>query len=548
VPASLFARDLKVTIGRTVVLDGVSVTLSPGTRAGLVGPNGVGKSTLLRALAGRVRPERGTVELQPRRATVGLLDQEPERRTGETVRAALRRRTGVAQADAELEAATAALADGAAGAADSYDAALHRWLALGSADFDARAGELRATLRLGDDLLEQEMTTLSGGQAAKVSLAGLLLSRFDVLLLDEPTNDLDLDGLARLEEFVLGHEGPMAIVSHDRVFLERTVTEVVELDEHTRAATTFAGGWLAYLAERETARRHAEEAYGSYVTKRAELSARARREREWAVKGITRIRRKPKDNDRALRGVMIESTEQLAARASRTERALERLDVIDKPWEPWQLRFEIAAAGRSGDLVALLDDAIVDLGAFRLGPVDLEVAWAERVAIVGPNGSGKTTLLRALLGQVPLSSGLQRLGSSVVIGGVEQARRQLTDAPTLLDAVQRETGSTVAAARSLLAKFGLGPTEVGRPTRSLSPGERTRATLALLQARGVNCLVLDEPTNHLDLPAIEQLEAAVAAFGGTVLLVSHDRRFLDAVRPERIVELRDGRVIADRAT
>jgi ATPase subunit of ABC transporter with duplicated ATPase domains len=548
VPASLFARDLKVTIGRTVVLDGVSVTLSPGTRAGLVGPNGVGKSTLLRALAGRVRPERGTVELQPRRATVGLLDQEPERRTGETVRAALRRRTGVAQADAELEAATAALADGAAGAADSYDAALHRWLALGSADFDARAGELRATLRLGDDLLEQEMTTLSGGQAAKVSLAGLLLSRFDVLLLDEPTNDLDLDGLARLEEFVLGHEGPMAIVSHDRVFLERTVTEVVELDEHTRAATTFAGGWLAYLAERETARRHAEEAYGSYVTKRAELSARARREREWAVKGITRIRRKPKDNDRALRGVMIESTEQLAARASRTERALERLDVIDKPWEPWQLRFEIAAAGRSGDLVALLDDAIVDLGAFRLGPVDLEVAWAERVAIVGPNGSGKTTLLRALLGQVPLSSGLQRLGSSVVIGGVEQARHQLTDAPTLLDAVQRETGSTVAAARSLLAKFGLGPTEVGRPTRSLSPGERTRATLALLQARGVNCLVLDEPTNHLDLPAIEQLEAAVAAFGGTVLLVSHDRRFLDAVRPERIVELRDGRVIADRAT
>jgi ATPase subunit of ABC transporter with duplicated ATPase domains len=548
VPASLFARDLKVTIGRTVVLDGVSVTLSPGTRAGLVGPNGVGKSTLLRALAGRLRPERGTVEPQPRRATVGLLDQEPERRTGETVRAALRRRTGVAQADAELEAATAALAAGAAGAADRYDAALHRWLALGSADFDARAGELRATLRLGDDLLEQEMTTLSGGQAAKVSLAGLLLSRFDVLLLDEPTNDLDLDGLARLEEFVLGHDGPMAIVSHDRVFLERTVTDVVELDEHTRGATTFAGGWLAYLAERETARRHAEEAYGSYTAKRAELTARARREREWAVKGLTRIRRQPKDNDRALRGVMIESTEQLAARASRTERALERLDVVDKPWEPWQLRFEIAAAGRSGDLVALLDGAIVNLGAFRLGPVDLEVAWAERVAIVGPNGSGKTTLLRALLGQVPLSSGLQRLGSSVVIGGVEQARRQLTDAPTLLDAVLRETGSTVAEARSLLAKFGLSTTEVGRATRSLSPGERTRATLALLQARGVNCLVLDEPTNHLDLPAIEQLEAAVAAFGGTVLLVSHDRRFLDAVRPERIVELRDGRVIADRAT
>jgi ATPase subunit of ABC transporter with duplicated ATPase domains len=244
---------------------------------------------------------------------------------------------------------------------------------------------------------------------------------------------------------------------------------------------------------------------------------------------------------------MIESTEQLAARASRTQRALERLDVVDKPWEPWQLRFEIAAAGRSGDLVASLEEAVVERNSFRLGPLDLEVAWAERVAIVGPNGSGKTTLLRALLGELQLTSGRQRLGSSVVLGGVEQARRQLTDAPTLLDAVLRATGSTLAEARSVLAKFGLGAGEVGRATASLSPGERTRATLALLQGRGVNCLVLDEPTNHLDLPAIEQLELAVAAFGGTVLLVSHDRRFVEAVRPERIVELREGSLVSDRS-
>jgi ATPase subunit of ABC transporter with duplicated ATPase domains len=542
----LVARDLKVTIGRAIVLDGVDVTLTPGSRVGLVGPNGVGKSTLLRALAGRIRPDRGSVECQPRSATVGLLDQEPERSSTESVGAFLRRRTGVAGAEQELQAATAAIAGAVAQAADRYDTALHRWMALGAADFDARAGVLRDELHLGDALLGQSMATLSGGQAAKVSLAALLLSQYDILLLDEPTNDLDLPGLERLEAYVLDTAGPMAVVSHDRAFLERVVTDVVELDEHTRASTSFAGGWLAYQAERATARRHAEEAYDTYVDQRDDLLARARREQEWATKGVARARRRPPDNDRALRGKVIESTEQLAARASRTQRALERLDVVEKPWQPWQLRFEIASAGRSGDLVAALEDAVIERGSFRLGPISLEVAWAERLAVVGPNGSGKTTLLQALLGELPLSSGRQRLGSSVVLGGVEQARRQLTDAPTLLDAVLRATGSTLAEARSVLAKFGLGAGEVGRPTASLSPGERTRATLALLQARGVNCLVLDEPTNHLDLPAIEQLELAVDAFGGTVLLVSHDRRFLETVRPERIVELRDGRLVADR--
>jgi ATPase subunit of ABC transporter with duplicated ATPase domains len=541
------ARDLKVTVGRAVILDGVDITLTPGARVGLVGPNGVGKSTLLRTLAGRIRPDRGSVERQPRSATVGLLDQEPERSSTECVAAFLRRRTGVAGAEHELQAATAAIAGAAAQAADRYDTALHQWMALGAADFDARAGVLRGELELDDALLGQSMATLSGGQAAKVSLAALLLSKYDILLLDEPTNDLDLPGLERLEAYVLDHAGPMAIVSHDRAFLERVVTNVVELDEHTRASSSFAGGWLAYQAERATARRHAEEAYATYADQRDDLLARARRERDWATKGVTRARRQPRDNDRALRGKVIESTEQLAARASRTQRALERLDVVDKPWEPWQLRFEIAAAGRSGDLVASLEEAVVERGAFRLGPLDLEVAWAERVAIVGPNGSGKTTLLRALLGELPLTSGRQLLGSSVVLGGVEQARRQLTDAPTLLDAVLRATGSTLAEARSVLAKFGLGAGEVGRATASLSPGERTRATLALLQARGVNCLVLDEPTNHLDLPAIEQLELAVAAFGGTVLLVSHDRRFVDTVRPERIVGLREGSLVSDRS-
>jgi ATPase subunit of ABC transporter with duplicated ATPase domains len=197
--------------------------------------------------------------------------------------------------------------------------------------------------------------------------------------------------------------------------------------------------------------------------------------------------------------------------------------------------------------VASLDGAVVDRGDFTLGPVDLAVGWAERIGIVGANGSGKSTLLDALLGRIELAAGEQRLGPGVVVGEVEQARHRLDGGRTLLDAVLSATGMTLSEARSLLAKFGLGAGDVERAGRTLSAGERTRAILALLMAQGVNCLVLDEPTNHLDLDAIEQLEQAVAGYDGTLLLVSHDRRLLEAVALGRIVRLEQGQVVADSA-
>jgi ATPase subunit of ABC transporter with duplicated ATPase domains len=546
VPASLIARDVTVTIGRTNVLDGVDLVVAPGHRYGLIGPNGAGKSTLLRVLAGVIRPDPGSVERQPRTATVGLLDQEAERRPDESVRGYLARRTGIAAATAELEAATAALAAGEVvpAVADRYDAALTTWLTLGGADHDARVEETLATLGLSTHLLQELMTTLSGGEAAKASLAGLLLAGQDVLLLDEPTNDVDLVGLERLEAWVVEQDRGMVIVSHDRAFLERTVTDVIELDDHTRTVTTFGGGWLAYLDEQATARRHAEEAYAVYSGKRDDLQARAQRERLWSTAGVRKAKRSPVDKDKHVRFGKMEASENLASKARQTEQALARLEVVDKPWEPWELRFRIAATRRSGDLVASLVDAVVQRGSFRLGPIDLQIGWAERVGIVGANGSGKTTLLDALLGRVELDRGHQQLGPSVVIGEVEQARRRLDGPTSLLDAVLGATGLVVSEARSLLAKFGLGPAAVVRSTRSLSPGERTRATLALLMAEGVNCLVLDEPTNHLDLPAIEQLEEAVAHFDGTLLLVSHDRRLLESVSLSRVLRMEAGQVVS----
>ena len=547
-PASLHARQLRLTLGRTPILDQTELQLAPGWRVGLIGPNGVGKSTLLRVLA-RLQPvDDGTVTAMPSDATVGYLPQEPERSAYETVAQFLGRRTGVTDATVELDAATAALASLEPGSDDRYAHALDRWLALGGADLDARIGPVWAELGLPERVLDQVMSTLSGGEAARVGLAALLLARFDVFLLDEPTNDLDLDGLDRLERWVVQQSAPIAIVSHDREFLRRTVTHVAELDEFTHRITVFAGGWDAYVRERETAARHARERYEEYADKKQSLLSRAQREREWASQGLSRAKKKPDDNDKNIKAFKINQTEQLAGKAARTEKAIERLEEVDEPREAWQLRLTFGETARSGDVVVRLTGATVDVGDFRLGPVDLTIGAGERVAIVGHNGSGKSTLLDAILGRRELSSGDRWFGPGVVVGELEQRRLQLQGDGALLDEFMATTGMSIPDARTLLAKFGIGASEVLRPTASLSPGERTRTVLALLMATGTNCLVLDEPTNHLDLPAIEQLEVALESFRGTVLLVTHDRQLLDHVRLTRRIRLDAGRIVSDGPT
>jgi ATPase subunit of ABC transporter with duplicated ATPase domains len=540
VSATLIARSLAAGHGERALFSGLDLVVAPGDVVGLVGANGAGKSTLLAILAGLQHPEHGSVELSPRSANVGHLPQEPERRAGESVRAFLARRTGVGPAQIAMEQAATDLAAGAD--ASRYGDALDRWLALGGADLDERADAAANELGL-EVSLDAPMTALSGGQAARVSLASLLLSRYDVFLLDEPTNDLDLDGLERLERFVARVRAGLVLVSHDREFLARTVTRVVELDLAQRQINIYGGGYDAYLAEREVKRRHAREAYEGYADTRSALEERARTQRSWMEKGVRNARRKATDNDKIGRKLRAESSEQQAAKAKQTERRLERLEVVEAPRREWELRMEIAAAPRAGSDVARLDGAVVRRGAFTLGPVSLLVEWADRIAITGTNGSGKSTLLGALLGRIPLDAGSSRLGPGVVVGEIDQARARFLGERSVLDAFLLETPELLPAdVRTLLAKFGLTADHVVRPAATLSPGERTRAGLALLQARGVNLLILDEPTNHLDLPAIEQLEGALASYEGTLLLVTHDRRMLEAVQTNRHLHVVDGRV------
>ncbi len=542
---SVALRSVGFAHGPDVVLADVTVTVGAGTRLAVVGPNGVGKSTLLALMAGEVAPEAGAVTLAPPGATVALLPQERDQRPGEVLRDYLARRTGVAAAEGAMTVAADALADGRVGADNRYAAALERWLALGGPDLAARAPVVLGDLGLDAGLLDRGTASLSGGQLARCGLAAVLLTQVDVLLLDEPTNDLDVEGLVLLESFLARRAGGLVVVSHDRAFLEQVATDVLEIDEFTRRGTVYGGGFAAYLAERDRDRAAAKAAFEAYDDQRGSLLERARREREWARQGqarATSARARAAEPDKNVRAHRRAGAEGRGAAAARVQRQLARLVEVADPRDPWQLRLVLDPATRGPDDVAGLAAAVVRRGDFTLGPVDVAVHRGDRLAVTGSNGSGKSTLLAALLGRLPLTSGRSWLGTSVVVGEVDQVRRTFAPGEPLVTAFRTATGQDEAEARTLLAKFGLGADDVPRPVGTLSPGERTRADLALLMARRANLLVLDEPTNHLDLAAIEQLEEALGTYDGTLLLVSHDRRLLDGVHTDRHLEVDAGGV------
>ena len=549
--ATLVAKNLSGGFAHRTLFEGVDLTVAPGDVIGVVGANGAGKSTLLRILAGEIDPLDGTVSVAPADAFVGWLPQEHQRVPGETVSAYIARRTGCAAATVAMEEAAEALADpGRQSAepdpADVYSAALDHWLTTGAADLDERIPAVLADLGLDSTALRPDstpMTALSGGQAARVGLAALMLSRFDVVLLDEPTNDLDLDGLTRLEDFVRDLRGGVVLVSHDREFLARSVTRVLELDLAQNTNTLFGGGYDSYLEEREVNRRHRREEYEEFAEKKADLVARARTAREWSSHGVRNAIRKAPDNDKIRRRAAMESSEKQAQKVRQMESRIARLDEVAEPRKEWTLQFTIGTAPRSSSVVATLDNAVVRQGDFILGPVSLQVDAGERIGITGPNGAGKSTLLRLLLGRRQPDEGRASLGANIAIGEVDQARADFSGTDRLVDRFEARVPSwSTADVRTLLAKFGLRADHVERPVDDLSPGERTRAGLALLQACGTNVLVLDEPTNHLDLPAIEQLEQALETYDGALLLVTHDRRMLQNVRLDRRWVVDGGRV------
>ena len=506
--------------GGQVVLADVTWGIPDGARIGLTGPNGAGKSTLLRIIAGQVEPDAGAVAL-PRGATVGYLPQHILGTCGVTVRAhALWAFAELHALEARRTALEQALATVDPGS-DEYPRVMERYMAVceewdhhGRYDTESEAEAVLRGLGFRADDLDRDCAELSGGWQMRAALAQLLLRRPDILLLDEPTNYLDLEARTWLEEFLTAYPGTVIMVAHDRYFLDVTVDRIAEV-LHGRV-TDYPMAYSRYLEERE---RRLELARQAYETQKAEI------ERIEAF--VHRFRYQ------ASKAALVQS------RVKQLEK-MERLRPPDG--HDRVLKIRLPEAPRSGRAVLELAAARKRYGDVRVyDGADVLIERGQRVALVGPNGAGKTTLLKLLGGVVPLDAGTRRVGHNVRLGYFAQDHAEMLDAGhTVLEEVMGAASVEAAPhVRGLLGAFLFSGDAVDKRVSVLSGGERSRLALAKLLLEPANCLLLDEPTNHLDLTAKEVLLEALLAYGGTLVIVAHDRYLLDRL-PTQVIEVGDG--------
>jgi ATP-binding cassette subfamily F protein 3 len=525
----LTANQIHKTFGDNVMLDGVTFNLNPGDRIGLVGPNGCGKTTLLRILAGADAPDSGTVQ-KPNGLRIGYLPQGLILPEGETVGAFLIRAQGDLPrltADVERLAAGLAEAPGDRKLHTAYYEALAR-LAASPQNGESQVVGILAILGLDHISPDMEISRLSGGQKTRLALAGVLLAKPQLLLLDEPTNHLDIPMLEWLERWLASYRGGALVVSHDRTFLDRTVNRILELDPRTHTTREYSGNYSAYQEQKAGEHERREQAYTDQQQEIAELRSAARH-----LRGIARFRRggKADTNDGFARGFFANRGAGTVRRAKGIERRIERLegeDRVEKPGLEWQMKLEFEPEGAGGNDVLALEDLAVGYGEnILLRNIDLRLRRGARAVLTGANGSGKTTLLRTIAGVLPPLGGRLRLGTNVRAGFMAQEQETLDPARNALETVLAVAPRDETEARRFLHYFLFSGDDVFVPAGSLSYGEWARLLLALLVAQGCNFLMLDEPINHLDIPSRARFEQALTAFEGTVLTVVHDRYFID---------------------
>lgn len=517
---------LSKSYGAQTILDQVSFIVNRADRVGLVGSNGCGKTTLLRIIAGLEQPDSGRVNLDLS-TTIGYLPQGLEITSDlavfEYIRSGI---NGLDAARQQLERLALQLSQAQADASkqiiDAYGNALARFEALGGYAVEHRISAILAGLGLAQVDPNAPLEKLSGGQRTRIGLARILVAEPTLLLLDEPTNHLDIQALEWLEQFLSGFSGAVIVVSHDAIFLDRTVLRILELDEGTHHVTEYVGNYRDYAAAKE---RERGKQWALWKDQQAKIQ---RIEADIALTKAQARRTEQGTNNDRLRRYAKKVASKAKARESRLRRYLESEERVEKPELKWRMKLEFGEMTRGGQSVITLDDlghAFGDRWLFR--HANLTLRHGERIALIGPNGSGKTTLLRILAGELSPLEGSVHIGANVRLGYMPQEQETLDANARPLEIIRQISPKSETEARHLLHYFLFEDDDVFVPVNKLSYGERARLLLAQLVVAGANCLLLDEPINHLDIPSREQFEAALYEFPGTVLIAVHDRAFIN---------------------
>ena len=535
----LTAHHISKTYAIQTILQDISLSLSSDDRVGLIGPNGSGKTTLMRILAGLERPDSGAVVSTRPNLRVGYLAQGLEFEPDQTIGSSLSLHT---VSDAELEAEIASLASALASHPDDshlqakYDSVIHQISNLQSLP------SLLAPLGLADIPFDTPVKHLSGGQKTRLMLARVLLEEPHLLLLDEPTNHLDIDMLEWLEEWLARFNGAALIVSHDRAFLDNTVTSILELDPITHGIKSYPGNYGDYLEQKVMEREKQAQAYQDQQDEIAQLRAAAAH-----VRGLTKMKKggKADGGDKFAKGFFgNRATKNVAGRAKHIEARIEKIlteERIEKPKASWQMKLDFGAPAHQSKDVLVTENLSVGYDQPLLTGLNLHIRAGQRIALTGPNGTGKTTLLRTIAGKLVPLAGSLKLGVTVKLGYMAQEQELLNPNLNALQTIQSVAPFNETEARNFLHYFLFKGDDALRVTRALSFGERARLQLGLLVAQGCTFLLLDEPINHLDIPSRARFEEALSSFKGTILAVVHDRYFIERFASD-VWTVKDGKV------
>lgn len=525
----LTVHQISKSYGIEIILSKISFTLNRGERLGLVGPNGCGKTTLLRILAGEEMPDKGSLRFNPPGLRVGYLPQGLLPGPGDTLESFLRgsdANQNNLQEEITRLAEALVLKPSSVGLQHDYDLALSQLEA--SSESASRLPQVLDALGLGGYAVDTPVASLSGGQKTRLSLARVLLNNPQLLLLDEPTNHLDLAMLEWLEGWLGGFQGAALVVSHDRAFLDGVATSILEIDPQIHNARQYAGNYAAYLeqkvAEREKQWQEFKEQQGEIAQLQAAITH---------VRGLGKFKKggKADSGDKFAKGFFANRAKETIRRAKHLEARLEKLmteDKVEKPKQSWQMKLEFEETPVSGRDVLVLEDLSVGYGSLiLLSGLNQTLKVGARTALIGPNGTGKTTLLRTIAGKLEPLSGSVRLGANVKVGFMAQEQEDLQRSLNAFEVISNLEAFTETEARAFLHRFLFTGDDVFVPVGSLSYGERARLALARLVAQGCNFLLLDEPVNHLDIPSRARFEQALETFEGAILAVVHDRYFIE---------------------